>query len=320
MLLETTGKGHYVGTVLAVRIRSPAWFGEGDEKIYIDGEAKPSIWGTGTEDYFLSAWGLKTASTPYFGVPYFDQREHRRAHQRLSLAHRRPDRLQQEHQGDDRALGLDVAGRESRIQGQQLERARGRLFQRGLLVSDRRRRPSPPGPRARPNASSRAWTGWPCWAATSRPKLRSGAADVSKRVSDDFGGEEIVVKPKRPGPAPGSRSRSRSRPRSRCTSCWHGTVADDGGRYQASLNGVKIGGPLDFYARSDGQAGIPAARFLAGAGRSIPCGSNASARIRGASGSTCAVESVRLLERRPRVAAMGHDKDKDWRKEPKLYQ
>ena len=55
-------------------MRSPAWFGEGDEKIYIDGESKPSIWGTGTEDYFLSAWGLKTASTPTFGVPFFDQR------------------------------------------------------------------------------------------------------------------------------------------------------------------------------------------------------------------------------------------------------
>ena len=73
VVLETKGKGHYVGTVLAVRTRSPAWFGEGDEKIYIDGEARPSIWGTGTEDYFLSAWGLKKTSTPYFGVPFFDQ-------------------------------------------------------------------------------------------------------------------------------------------------------------------------------------------------------------------------------------------------------
>ncbi len=73
VVLDTKGKGHYVGTVLAVRTRSPAWFGEGDEKIYIDGEKKPSIWGTGTEDYFLSAWGLKTTSTPYFGVPCFDQ-------------------------------------------------------------------------------------------------------------------------------------------------------------------------------------------------------------------------------------------------------
>lgn len=74
VILETAGKGHYVGTVLSVRTRSPSWFGEGDEKIYIDGETKPSIFGTGTEDYFLSAWGgLQTTSTPYFGTPYFDQ-------------------------------------------------------------------------------------------------------------------------------------------------------------------------------------------------------------------------------------------------------
>ncbi|HQG48330.1 MAG TPA: DUF2961 domain-containing protein, partial [Sedimentisphaerales bacterium] len=73
VVLDTKGKGHYVGTVLSVRTRSPSWFGEGDEKIYIDGEERASIWGTGTEDYFLSAWGLKTTRTPFFGVPYFDQ-------------------------------------------------------------------------------------------------------------------------------------------------------------------------------------------------------------------------------------------------------
>src|SRR5579862_1170978 len=72
LILDTRGKGHYVGTVLAVRTRSPEWFGEGDERIYIDGEQQPSIQGTGTEDYFLLAWGLKLASGPYTGVPYFD--------------------------------------------------------------------------------------------------------------------------------------------------------------------------------------------------------------------------------------------------------
>ena len=55
LILDTKGKGHYVGTVLAVRTRSPMWFCEGDEKIYLDGEEHASIWGTGTEDYFLSA-------------------------------------------------------------------------------------------------------------------------------------------------------------------------------------------------------------------------------------------------------------------------
>jgi len=29
---------------------------------------------------------------------------------------------------------------------------------------------------------------------------------------------------------------------------------------------------------------------------------------------------VRLRERRPRVTSYGHDKDKDWRKDPLLYQ
>jgi len=40
--------GHYIGTVMSVRSRSPQWFGEGDEKFYIDGETTPSMWGTGT--------------------------------------------------------------------------------------------------------------------------------------------------------------------------------------------------------------------------------------------------------------------------------
>jgi hypothetical protein len=72
-ILETEGKGHYVGTVFSVRTRSPYWFGEGDEMITIDGEDIPSVWVTGTEDYFLCAWGLEKVLTPFFGVPYFDQ-------------------------------------------------------------------------------------------------------------------------------------------------------------------------------------------------------------------------------------------------------
>lgn len=47
----------YIGNVLSVRIRSLSWLGEGDEKIYIDGEEDASISGTGTESYFLNAWG-----------------------------------------------------------------------------------------------------------------------------------------------------------------------------------------------------------------------------------------------------------------------
>ncbi|HXU60512.1 MAG TPA: glycoside hydrolase family 172 protein, partial [Polyangia bacterium] len=51
------GTGHQVGTMLDVENPpSTAWWGEGDEKIFVDGEAFPSLFGTGTEDYFGFAW------------------------------------------------------------------------------------------------------------------------------------------------------------------------------------------------------------------------------------------------------------------------
>lgn len=50
------GAGVYVGDVLTVFNTAYAWWGEGDEKIYIDGEAFPSHFGTGTEDYYGYAW------------------------------------------------------------------------------------------------------------------------------------------------------------------------------------------------------------------------------------------------------------------------
>jgi len=70
LILDAVGQGHYVGTVMSARSRSPFWFGEGDAKFYVDGDAKPTIQGTGTEDYFLMAWGLNQALFPYFGCTY----------------------------------------------------------------------------------------------------------------------------------------------------------------------------------------------------------------------------------------------------------
>ncbi len=72
LIADIAGSGHYVGTVLSARSRSPEWFGEGDEKFTIDGEDRPSVWGTGTEDFMLSAWGLEECSFPHFGVPFLD--------------------------------------------------------------------------------------------------------------------------------------------------------------------------------------------------------------------------------------------------------
>ncbi len=50
------GPGRFVGCSLLVKNPHRAWWGEGDEKFYVDGEAFPSTFGTGTEDYFGYAW------------------------------------------------------------------------------------------------------------------------------------------------------------------------------------------------------------------------------------------------------------------------
>jgi hypothetical protein len=70
LVLDAEGHGHYVGTVMSVQSRSPYWPGEGDARIYVDGDARPTIQGTGTEDYFLSAWGLEEHLFPYSGATY----------------------------------------------------------------------------------------------------------------------------------------------------------------------------------------------------------------------------------------------------------
>ncbi len=72
VILDTTGKGQYVGTVYSVQQVENGWFGEGDDRFWIDGEATPSLRGTGTEDYFNDAWGFRQFSTPYYGVSLWE--------------------------------------------------------------------------------------------------------------------------------------------------------------------------------------------------------------------------------------------------------
>ena len=67
-VLDVHGRGHYVGTVLSVVQAEAGWFGEGDDFFFVDGEKKPSIEGTGTEDYFNDAWGLRVDTGPYSGA------------------------------------------------------------------------------------------------------------------------------------------------------------------------------------------------------------------------------------------------------------
>ncbi len=64
------GKGVYVGDGVALFNTTYAWWGEGDEKIYVDCEKFPSHIGTGTEDYYGYAWGRTESFT---GHPFIAQ-------------------------------------------------------------------------------------------------------------------------------------------------------------------------------------------------------------------------------------------------------
>jgi hypothetical protein len=69
--MEATGKGHYVGVTMSVLQNQDFWWGEGDDMFFIDGDAHPSITGTGSEDYFLGAYDFGEQSFSYrlFGAP-----------------------------------------------------------------------------------------------------------------------------------------------------------------------------------------------------------------------------------------------------------
>lgn len=68
-LLTTQGTGRYVGTHLHGWNPRGRWWGEGDDKFFVDGEKFPSTFGTGSEDYFGYAW----SSPGHFSRPYHNQ-------------------------------------------------------------------------------------------------------------------------------------------------------------------------------------------------------------------------------------------------------
>ena len=316
VVLETEGRGHYVGTVLGVRTRSPAWFGEGDEKISIDGEAVPSIWGTGTEDYFLSAWGLKTTHTPFAGVPCFD------------------------------GWGI-LGGRTSAYRWHIHDPV---VFQRGIRVAFEHWGWIPPdenpdhratswNERADDYCSVAFWyqTGIPTFAARA-PHARERRLPSLDRVvvfardAADGGqhGDGVVVKQSlefHDGAQLFYRAPS-------ATNAWveiplsvtnreplrlliRATTAPDDGRDQAMLDGVKLGAPLDFYSADLAGREFHLLDFWPEPGAHtlrLECvGRNAQS-----TGHFCGIESVRLRERRPKVKEFGFDKDEDWRRSPRL--
>jgi hypothetical protein len=317
VILDTKGKGHYVGTVLSVRTRSPAWFGEGDEKIYIDGEDKASIWGTGTEDYFLSAWGLKTTSTPYFGVPYFDQwgivGSHTSAYRwhindplvfnkgiKVTIEHfgwMSPDENPQyksdswnEREDDYSSVAFWYQTGESAFAARAPHARQRTLPNLDRIIAAR-------------DFTADQYHG-PGEAVAQNLDLYPNGHLFYEPAGQENAWIEIPFEIEK------------KEPKRLLLVMTH---SYDYGRYQASLNGVKLGGIMDLYGRDTSTREHHLLDFWPDPGKytlRLECvGKNPSS-----SGYYLGIESVRLRERRPRVQNWAHDKGKDWRTDPVLYE
>lgn len=68
------GKGHYVGTYLAVGVNNTGWWGEGEVKFFLDGDKEfATIVTTGLEDYFCGSYNFENKETrryQKFTTPY----------------------------------------------------------------------------------------------------------------------------------------------------------------------------------------------------------------------------------------------------------
>jgi len=320
LVLDAEGQGYYVGTVYAVRTRSPSWFGEGDEKIYIDKEKRPSIRGTGTEDYFLSAWGLKENSTPFFGVPYLNQPE--RIVGQMTCSYRW-------HIHDPLVFNTGI-------------RVTFETF--GWMSADENKENRPHSWNEREDdftsvafwyqiGPTKKFTEVPPAAERKLPSLERvlvwgknhadaqyhgrGEARVQEGARYLESGGQLLFKPESIGQG-WLEIPFEVQEKEPLRLLLELTRSYDFGIYQPYLNGVKLGKPLDLYRAETDLWEFHLMDFWPDPGAytlRLECvGKNRESR-----GLGVGVNSVRLRKRRPRVKAFGYDKDKDWRKEQMLY-
>jgi hypothetical protein len=318
VLLETSGKGHYVGSVLGIRTRSPLWYGEGDEKIFIDGEATASIWGTGTEDFFNCAMGLESCSTPYFGVPLFDQFEIIGAKTgayrwhvadpivftkgiKVALEHR--SWTSEDENADDKRMSWNW--REDDYSSVAFWYQTGEPSAASPIPNGRERKlPS----LDRSVAFGKDFTG---------EKSRGVGKAAPQDMTDLFDAPQLFYTP---GNAEGAWIEipievKRKEP---LRLLINASRSPDYGRYQPYLDGVKLGEPLDFYAERPEAREFHLLDFWPEPGNYVLRLECTGKSVR-SEGYSLGVESVRLRERRPRVEKIGRDRSRDWRKNPVLY-
>ena len=70
---KITGRGIFIGDTFSVYNHMHKWYGEGDQKLWIDDASFPAEYGTGTEDYYNTSWApVVLYQTPFANAPRAD--------------------------------------------------------------------------------------------------------------------------------------------------------------------------------------------------------------------------------------------------------
>lgn len=74
LMPKRTGKGRFIGSVMGIRTLHPGWWGEGEVKVYMDGDDEyPTICGTGSEDYVGLSYGIQNTTHMYHGCSLLEK-------------------------------------------------------------------------------------------------------------------------------------------------------------------------------------------------------------------------------------------------------
>jgi hypothetical protein len=266
----------------------------------------------------MSAWGLRTTSTPFFGVPYFDQwgivgghTSAYRWHLSDPIVFKTGIKVTMEHFG---WIAPDENPNYKATSWNEREDDYASVafwYQTGTPTFAARA----PHARERRLPSLERVT---VYARDFADDQHHGPGSVSTQQLEFYPGKQLLYQPER---AEGAwlELPFEVKQKEPLRLLLNATKSYDFGKYQAFLDGTKLGGVIDLYSAKVANEEVHLLDFWPEPGPHklrLECvGKNPAAQ-----GYFCGLESLQLRERRPRVKGMAHERDKDWRKDPKLYQ